>query len=35
MYFERNRLPMHMPPMNVPSRTPIDTADEPTMRLSS
>ena len=35
MYFERNRLPMHMPPMNVPSSTPIETADEPMMRLRS
>ncbi len=26
---------MHMPPMNVPSSTPIETADDPTMRLSS
>src|SRR4029079_12909117 len=35
MYFENIKLPRHMPPMNVPSNTPIDTADEPTMRLSS
>ena len=35
MYFERKRLPMHMPPMNVPSSTPIETAEDPTMRLSS
>ena len=26
---------MHMPPMNVPSSTPSETADEPMMRLSS
>ena len=24
---------MHMPPMNVPSSTPSETADDPTMRL--
>src|SRR6185436_4670550 len=25
----RNRLPRHIPPMNVPRSTPIETADEP------
>ena len=27
---ESTRLPRHMPPMNVPSSTPIETADDPT-----
>src|SRR5436190_10178342 len=29
------RLPRHMPPMNVPSRTPSDTADDPMISSSS
>ena len=31
----RSRLPRHMPPMNVPRRTPIDTADDPMTSSSS
>ena len=29
-----HRLPTHMPPMNVPSSTPIETVDEPTTSCS-
>src|SRR5215213_5511249 len=32
---ENSRLPRHMPPMNVPSSTPIDTADDPMTNSSS
>ena len=31
----RSRLPRHMPPMNVPSSTPSETADEPITSCSS
>ena len=30
-----SRLPRHMPPMNVPSSTPSETADEPITSWSS
>ena len=35
MNFEKKRLPKHIPPMNVPRSTPMETADDPTMRLRS
>ena len=28
-YFGKNQLPRDMPPMKTPSRTPIDTAEDP------
>ncbi len=34
-YFGSARLPMHMPPMNVPSSTPMETAVEPMTSCSS
>ena len=34
MYFGSSSEPMHMPPMKVPSRTPMEIADEPTISES-
>ena len=34
-YRGSRRLPRHMPAMNVPSRTPIETADDPMTSSSS